>query len=632
MVIGIGPPLCSLIPADKKEIFGYHTIIDEMRGDSDDQELARKRSQYNIAGYPFNTPELLKRSDSSHHPHAGYAMGRIERLPYRTTCTFAAQQILPLLEKFSREIEGVKNGNDIEYLHRMRVASRRIRAALRIFRFCFPQKQYPKYTSDMRNITRALAQARDADVQIASLKKARKRLSAALQDIPDEGQAHSVKTRLEAIQYLVVMLRRERAGYQKNVFQSLEKFERQKQPEVIRGSVLTSSAAIGQRRHKSRNHSTMTILSAENIGQGIIELHTYESWLKHPDAITEHHAMRIAAKHLRYTMEIFAPLYRLGLKKYIARVTRLQQLLGDLHDTDVWIDRVTLMLLKERSRPRVLDDPHRPGPGVVSGLKLFLQDTEKERVKLFKRTVQYWNLLQRTNFWEDLKREISINAKIRYVMQPEMPEEVRKDLICRYSQVYPQGVAHSRHVAHLSLQLFDQLQVVHHLAKRERGLLEYGALLHDVGWKFGKKGHAKQSAVMIYSEEHLPLTMEERGIIGLLAYSHRGKSRFEKSGYFGLLPPEQQEIIRLLAGILRVADGLDRLHRTRVRSLQCNVAPDTVICTILASSDCSEEISIAKEKAAILEQALGKKLQFIQEIPELSFSGVLPGTVSLEKE
>jgi hypothetical protein len=137
---------------------------------------------------------------------------------------------------------------------------------------------------------------------------------------------------------------------------------------------------------------------------------------------------------------------------------------------------------------------------------------------------------------------------------------------------------------------------------------------------------------MIHSDEQLPLTMEERGIIGLLAYSHRGKSRFETSGYFGLLPYKQQEIICLLAGMLRVADGLDGLHRTRVRSLRCEVVPDKVICLILASSDCSEEISMAKEKASILEQAFGKPLEFIQEISEQSVTGNLPGMVSLEKE
>ena len=189
-----------------------------------------------------------------------------------------------------------------------------------------------------------------------------------------------------------------------------------------------------------------------------------------------------------------------------------------------------------------------------------------------------------------------------------MPEEVRKDLIYRYSQIYPEGADHSLHVVHLSLQLFDQLQAVHQLAQRERNLLEYGAVLHDVGWKWGKEGHAKRRALMIQSAEQLPLTMEERGIIGLLAVSHRGKSRFERSGYFGILFQEQQEIIRILAGILRVADGLDGLHRSRVISLRCDVADDKVICTVSASSECSEEVSLAKKKADVLEQVIRKTI------------------------
>ena len=110
--------------------------------------------------------------------------------------------------------------------------------------------------------------------------------------------------------------------------------------------------------------------------------------------------------------------------------------------------------------------------------------------------------------------------------------------------------------------------------------------------------------------------MEERGAIGLLAAFHRGKIRFDRSGYFGLLSRDQQEVIYLLAGVLRVADGLDGLHRSRVRSFQCEVADDKVICRVLASSDCSEEVSMAKEKAELLEQALGRPMQFIQDSDE----------------
>jgi hypothetical protein len=56
------------------------------------------------------------------------------------------------------------------------------------------------------------------------------------------------------------------------------------------------------------------------------------------------------------------------------------------------------------------------------------------------------------------------------------------------------------------------------------------------------------------------------------------------------------------------------------------VADDKVICTIVASSDCSEEISFARKKADVLEQVLGKPIHFLQAIsdqplPEITVTG-----------
>ena len=81
------------------------------------------------------------------------------------------QKLPGLLDAFTGEIAGVKEAQDIEYIHRMRVASRRLRAALPLFRPCFPEKQYAKWMQEITKITRALGDARDADVQIAFLQK-----------------------------------------------------------------------------------------------------------------------------------------------------------------------------------------------------------------------------------------------------------------------------------------------------------------------------------------------------------------------------------------------------------------------------------------------------------------------------
>jgi CHAD domain-containing protein len=67
----------------------------------------------------------------------------------------------------------------------------------------------------------------------------------------------------------------------------------------------------------------------------LAELLAFEPHVEHPEDAAELHEMRIKAKWLRYTRELFAPAYADGLKKPLAAVKKLQELLGDLHDSDV---------------------------------------------------------------------------------------------------------------------------------------------------------------------------------------------------------------------------------------------------------------------------------------------------------
>ena len=87
------------------------------------------------------------------------------------SCTYGVGRLLPLIEGFSKEIAGVRKAEDIEPVHRMRVASRRLRAALPLFSSCFPDKDFRRWMRQIKMITRALGAARDNDVQVAFLKK-----------------------------------------------------------------------------------------------------------------------------------------------------------------------------------------------------------------------------------------------------------------------------------------------------------------------------------------------------------------------------------------------------------------------------------------------------------------------------
>jgi CHAD domain-containing protein len=75
--------------------------------------------------------------------------------------------------------EGVLDTSDIERVHDMRVASRRLRAVLEIFAPCFPQSEFKSVLKDVKQLADALGERRDPDVHIDALKGFSKALAAA---------------------------------------------------------------------------------------------------------------------------------------------------------------------------------------------------------------------------------------------------------------------------------------------------------------------------------------------------------------------------------------------------------------------------------------------------------------------
>ena len=66
---------------------------------------------------------------------------------------------------------GVLDTADIEGVHDMRVASRRLRAAMEVFASCFPRKPFKRALGDVKAIADALGERRDLDVAIAALEQ-----------------------------------------------------------------------------------------------------------------------------------------------------------------------------------------------------------------------------------------------------------------------------------------------------------------------------------------------------------------------------------------------------------------------------------------------------------------------------
>ena len=127
---------------------------------------------------------------------------------------------------------------------------------------------------------------------------------------------------------------------------------------------------------------------------------------------------------------------------------------------------------------------------------------------------------------------------------------------------------HSERVRTLALRLFDSLSGRLGLSPEDRRVLADAALLHDVGYHIGFRGHQKHSYHLILHAELLGMSPNEQVMVANVARYHRGKAPDKKHENLEGLTPEVRRRIRRLAAILRVADGLDRGHTGAVRDLR----------------------------------------------------------------
>jgi putative phosphoesterase len=191
---------------------------------------------------------------------------------------------------------------------------------------------------------------------------------------------------------------------------------------------------------------------------------------------------------------------------------------------------------------------------------------------------------------------------------PEAVEDERLQAVLQLARSCEYEEQHTHQVTRLALQLFDELQLVHGLGPRERDWLQCGALLHDIGLIEGIQGHHKASLRIILDTPILPSDKKERLIIGSIARYHRAALPQERHRHFAALKPGSRRIVRILAAILRVADGLDYTHQSLVNELSCVLSPKQIVLRCDVKGPAEEERQRALQKGDLLEEVLERKL------------------------
>jgi exopolyphosphatase / guanosine-5'-triphosphate,3'-diphosphate pyrophosphatase len=127
---------------------------------------------------------------------------------------------------------------------------------------------------------------------------------------------------------------------------------------------------------------------------------------------------------------------------------------------------------------------------------------------------------------------------------------------------------HAEHVRTLALMLFDRLGPRLGCRAEDREVLGDAALLHDVGYHIGFRGHQKHSYHLIVHAELLGMSPAEQVMVANVARYHRGKRPRKGDENLAGLSPEVRKRIARLTAILRLADGLDRGHMRAVRAVR----------------------------------------------------------------
>jgi exopolyphosphatase/guanosine-5'-triphosphate,3'-diphosphate pyrophosphatase len=187
------------------------------------------------------------------------------------------------------------------------------------------------------------------------------------------------------------------------------------------------------------------------------------------------------------------------------------------------------------------------------------------------------------------------------------PRAIRRASVQGFARRCNTNEEHAQRVARLALELFDQTLPLHGLGANDRELLEYAALLHDVGEHVSTTGHHKHGAYLIRHAQLRGFTPAEVQLLAALARWHR-RGEPKLGDDFGLVDRRR---LRRLAALLRLADGLDRSRSHAVEHLQVTFGPSLVVVRVQSSRDVELELWGARRKRELFEKVFEVDLELM---------------------
>lgn len=279
---------------------------------------------------------------------------------------------------------GALNFSDIEGVHAMRVATRRLRSALRDFEPLLRKRAVKNVRKDLKKLADALGAVRDQDVAILALENlqieaATEQIKNGIGQLLEERRTERETARMDLLEALAIS---NITILQENFTTALEKAVKQKK----------QSTAIS---FNQAGHQAVSAALAEfcDLGASIYE----------PFKIEALHEMRIAAKRLRYAVELFTACWGERITPFAEEIAEMQGFLGEVHDCDVWIENLGKRLGGKGQNGAANQNTR-------SAEMWLLSEFSKKRNKNYRSALQLWADWEANDFTGRLKTLMTENA------------------------------------------------------------------------------------------------------------------------------------------------------------------------------------------------------------------------------
>jgi CHAD domain-containing protein len=313
-----------------------------------------------------------------------------------STQIFAYQILYKHIGSMLGEIDGVRKAEDIESIHRMRVATRRLRNALDLFNDLLPMKRSVRWLNTVKEVTKSLGAARDLDVQ--------------MDVVADFIAKQTERKYLAGSRRIIARLGQTRNKLQKRVLLAMDDAEKSGAL-VEMHAYFTLPAPDGTIEEtvipKAEYSTALYFRAVSAIFQRLESFLAYEISMYDPANIKELHAMRIQAKWLRYSLETFAEMYPDQLKKPIAAARLTQEYLGLIHDCDIWADFMPGFIEREQKRTAKYYASEAPFNFLRPGLNAFMQNRAETRQQLYKEFLDQWAKWRKEGVWDRLRLSLT---------------------------------------------------------------------------------------------------------------------------------------------------------------------------------------------------------------------------------